>query len=211
MTRVLLVDDHAILRAGVRSLLSREDDISVVGEAATGREALNAVRSLSPHVVVMDIMLPDLNGIETARQLSRAGRCPRIVMLTAMVDRAYVESALAAGALGYVTKGSVTEELVRAVRAARQGSNYLCAEVAHLEIGGDGHGGLGSDGNPLTPREREVLQLVAEGLTTAAIAQRMFISVKTVEAHRRNIVRKLGLRTVAELTKYAVRHGISPA
>lgn len=210
--RVLLVDDHQMMRQGLRALLSAETDIEIVGEAADGRTALDLVRTLLPDVVVMDIGMPDLNGIEATRQIRTQHPKVRVVALSTHTDKRYVHHMLAAGACGYVLKIAAHGELVRAVRAASLGRTYLSAEIAGsvVERSTRAHaGGDVSAYSTLGAREREVLQLVAEGKTSAETAKEMHISVKTVETHRRNIAQKLGLRGTAELTKYAIREGLT--
>lgn len=210
--RVLLVDDHQMMRQGLRALLSAETDIEIAGEAADGRTALDLVRTLLPDVVVMDIGMPELNGIEATRQIRTQHPKVRVVALSTHTDKRYVHHMLAAGACGYVLKIAAHGELVRAVRAASLGRTYLSAEIAGsvVERSTRAHdGGDVSAYSTLGAREREVLQLVAEGKTSAETAKEMHISVKTVETHRRNIAQKLGLRGTAELTKYAIREGLT--
>jgi two-component system NarL family response regulator len=209
--RILLADDHGIMRAGLRAILALEDDLEVVGEANDGRALLTLARLARPDVVVMDVGMPELNGIEATRRLRELQPATRVLALSTHSDRQYVLAMLEAGAGGYVVKEAAAEELVRAIRAVERGQTYLCAEVA---------GGVVAHAitptaapNPatelLTEREREVLQLVAEGHTTQQIAGRLHIAVKTVEAHRRNIMKALGLHSVADLTRFAVRHGLT--
>lgn len=206
--RVLLADDHRVLREALRLSLLREPDLDVVAEAGTAHEALALARSTTPDVVVLDIGLPDLSGIEVAARLHRMEPAPRVVALSAHTDKRFVAEMLRAGAEAYVTKASAGSELVRAIRTVAAGGNYLCPEVADalvLEVRG-----LAGEGGPppLGRREREVLRLVAEGLRSSEIAERLHISPATVEAHRRNLMRKLDLHSVAELTRYAIREGI---
>ncbi|MBI5257898.1 MAG: response regulator transcription factor [Burkholderiales bacterium] len=207
-TRVLLTDDHRVLREALRLTLEREPDLAVVGEAGTAREALDLARITQPDVVVLDIGLPDLSGIEVATRLRQWQPAPRIVALSAHADKRFVAEMLRAGAEAYVTKSSAGSELVQAIRTVALGHSYLCPEVAGAMVsevrrqnGGEGPPQLGR-------REREVLRLVAEGLRTADIAERLHIAPATVEVHRRNIMRKLDLHSVAELTRHAIREGI---
>lgn len=207
--RVVLADDHRILREALRTLLSREPDIEIVGEAGTGADTLALWRSTRPDIVVLDIGLPDLSGIEVAARLSGGADPPRIVALSAHADKRFVTEILRAGASAYVTKSAAGNELVRAIRAVAAGGNYLCPEVAGALVAEVRDAVDSRNKARLGRREREVLRLVAEGARSADIATRLNISVATVEVHRRNIARKLELRTVAELTKYAIREGIA--
>lgn len=210
--RILLADDHELMRDGLRSVLEREPDLEVVGEAGSGREAVERVRELKPNLVLMDVAMADLNGIEATQQIH--AECPetKVVALSSHSDRRYVVSILRAGASGYVLKSDAYEELRRAVRAVIGGRSYLSVAVAggvleSLRAGGQ----EGSVYELLGPREREVLQLLAEGLSSPEIAGRLHISTSTVETHRRNLMRKLDLHSVAELTKYAIREGLTSA
>ena len=210
--RVLLIDDHKMMLAGLRALLAGVPDIEVVGEASDGRTALALVRTLSPDVVVMDIEMPELNGVEATRQIRAEHEHVKIVALSTHTDTSYVHHMLEAGASSYVLKISAHDELVRAVRAVSLGRVYLSPEVAGPVVERSTHahaGGEVSAYSTLGPREREVLQLVAEGKTSAETAKEMHISIKTVETHRRNIAQKLRLHGTAELTKYAVREGLT--
>jgi len=210
--RVLLVDDHQMMRQGLAALLSAVADIEIVGEAADGRTALDLVRTLQPDVVVMDVGMPELNGIEATRRIRVEHEGVRVIALSTHTDKRYVHHMLAAGACGYVLKIAAHDELVRAVRAASLGRTYLSAEIAGSVVARStsAHGGKEvSAYSTLGAREREVLQLVAEGRTSAETAKEMHISIKTVETHRRNIAQKLGLRGTAELTKYAIREGLT--
>jgi len=210
--RVLLVDDHRMLREGLRSLLAEVPDIEVVGEASDGREAVDLVRTLLPHVVVMDVGMPELNGVDATRRIRTEYPRVKVIALSTHTDRRYVHHMLEAGATGYVLKISAHEDILRAIRAASAGKTYLSPEIAGavVERSTSAHDGSGiSAYSSLGPREREVLQLVAEGKTSGETAKQMHISIKTVETHRRNIVQKLGLHGTAELTKYAIREGLT--
>lgn len=208
--RVLLVDDHRIVREGLRAILERDAWCTVVGEAGSGREAVRLARTLKPDVVVMDVAMSDLNGIEATRQILASAPHTRVVALSSHSDRRYVKAILGAGACAYVLKASAYDELRRAVEAAAHGKKYLCADITDVVIESAlAEGGGGSAYERLAPREIEVLQLLAEGLTSSQIAVRLCVATTTVETHRRNLMRKLDLHSVAELTKYAVREGVS--
>jgi DNA-binding NarL/FixJ family response regulator len=210
--RVLLVDDHRLMLEGLRALIDASTDVTVVGEATDGRMALDLVRKLAPDVVVMDIGMPELNGVEATRAIRAEHERVRVVALTTHADKRYVHHMLAAGASGYVLKMAAYDELLRAVRAASIGRTYLSPEIAGDVVErstSPNRPGAVTAFTSLGAREREVLQLVAEGRTSAETAKSMHISIKTVETHRRNIARKLGLHGTAELTKYAVREGLT--
>jgi len=208
--RILLADDHRLMREGLRSLLEREPDMQVVAEAHDGRSALKLTGELAPSVVVMDVAMPDLNGAEATRRLCRQYPGVRVVALSMHADRRHVAHMLDAGASAYVLKDCAFEELATAIRTAADGHVYLSPRAAGVVVRNFVRGGGASPGvGRLTPREREVLQLLAEGNSTKQIALTLGVSVKTVETHRRNVMRKLGVRSVAELTKYALREGLT--
>jgi len=214
--RVLLVDDHKIVRDGLRSMLAKQMDIEVVGEADNGRDAITATRENRPDVVIMDIGMRELNGIDATRQLVAEFPTVRVVALSMHSDRRYVSEMLAAGATGYLLKDSAFDELTTAIRAAAEGRIFLSQGVAGVVIddyvrrlsGGDSEAAQ-STGRALSAREREVLQLIAEGASTKEIAARLHLSVKTIETHRRQIMDKLGIFNIAGLIKYAVREGLA--
>ena len=210
--RVLLVDDHEVVRKGLRALLETKPDVEVVGEAEDGRTAVQLAVEQRPDVVVMDVALPDLNGPGATRQI--VAQCPgvRVLALSMHADSRFVSEMLAAGASGYVLKTCKVDELVKAVSTVVAGQAYLSPEVAgpvvqgyvaHLSDNAESGTGVLSD------REREVLQLLAEGKSTKQIASRLDVSVRTVDSHRQHIMDKLDLHSVAELTKYAVRAGLT--
>src|SRR6267378_4114185 len=206
---VLLVEDHRLVREALRDTLAKEPDIQVIGEAGDANSAFESARSLKPDLVVLDIGLPDMNGIEVAAKLKeRAGVEPKIIALSAYADRRFVTEMLRAGASSYVTKSSAGTELVRAIRAVAAGETYICPEVAGALVSAMRDSPENGGTPPLTRRECEVLRLIAEGTRSPSIAGQLHITLGTVEVHRRNIMRKLGLRTVAELTRYAVREGL---
>lgn len=209
MISVLLVDDHRLVREALRDALAKEPDIDVVGEAGDASTAFERARSLRPDIVVLDIGLPDMNGIEAATKLKEeVGVNAKIVALSAYSDRRFATEMLRAGAASYVTKSSVGAELIRAIRAVAGGQTYICPEVAGALVSGMRNGQERNETPRLSRREREVLRLIAEGTRSPSIAGQLHISLGTVEVHRRNIMRKLGLRTVADLTRYAVREGL---
>jgi DNA-binding NarL/FixJ family response regulator len=200
------------MRQGLSSLLTDQPDVEVVGDTGDGRTAIDMVRTHSPDVVVMDVGMPELNGIDATRRIRVEYPRTRVIALSTHTDGRYVQHMLEAGACGYVLKIAAYDELLRAVRAASVGRTYLSSQIAGgvVETALQGRTGVdGTAGVKLGTREREVLQLVAEGKTSAEAAKAMHISVKTVETHRRNIVAKLGLHGTAELTKYAIREGLT--
>jgi DNA-binding NarL/FixJ family response regulator len=211
MVRILIADDHRLFREGLRSLLGREPTFEVVGEAANGREALARAREMAPDIVLMDMAMPGLNGVEAIRRLREEQPRCRVLAVSMHSSHSYVLRALQAGAAGYVLKDAAYLELTRAIHSVLHGGVYLSPEVAgelveeHLQHLAAHH----PPRETLTPREREVLQLMAEGAGTREIAKMLGVSVKTVETHRRNIMHKLDLHSVAELTKFAVREGLT--
>ena len=210
--RVLLADDHQLLRQGMRSLLANDARIEVIGEAENGRSAVELARQLVPDVVVMDISMPDLNGIDATRQIRKRSPGIQVLALSAHADRQFVAQVLAAGASGYLLKDCAFDELCRAVSAVAKKQVYLSPAVAGDVVDvylGQAAQSAGGGPGPLTSRQREVLQLVAEGLNTKRIAARLHVSVKTVETHRAQVMQKLDCQSVAELTKYAIREGIT--
>jgi two-component system NarL family response regulator len=207
-TRVLLVEDHRMVREALSEVLARVPDIEVVGEAGNAQDALSQAALLNPDVVVLDIRLPDLNGIEVAARLRDAGSVAKVVALSAFADKRFVTAMLRSGASAYVTKSAAGTELVRAIRAVAAGQGYFSPEIAAALVTEVRERPLAGEPPALGRREREVLRLIAEGMRSPAIAEQLHVSVATIEVHRRNIMRKLGLRTVADLTKHAIREGI---
>jgi len=214
-TKVLLVDDHAIVREGVRMILSKEADIDVVGEAADGAQALDIVSKFRPQVVIMDISMPGMGGIEATHRIRTQYPEIQVLALTMHEDESYVFQLLRAGAAGYVLKRAAAQDLVQAVRAAAKGEAFLYPSVARkvvedylrrVETGEDRER---YDG--LTAREKEILTLIAQGLSNQQIAEKLYISIKTVQTHRAHILEKLGLHDRTELVRYAIRKGLIEA
>lgn len=210
--RILLADDHKITRQGLRSLLEKQQDMEVVGEAEDGRTTVRLVGELSPNVVIMDVTMPDLNGVEATRQIVGQSPDVKIIALSMHSDALFVTEMLRSGASGYLLKDCAFEELSRAIHAVVAGKTYLSPSVSGVVVDDYLHRlskADFSDSQVLTDREREVLQLLAEGKSTKRIALKLHISVKTVETHRRQMMNKLDIHTVAELTKYAIRKGLT--
>ena len=207
MIRLLLVDDHKIVREALCSVLEREPDIAVVGQAGDGETALALVAELMPQVVLMDIAMPGISGIEVTRQIVAEFAGVNVLALSTYFDRRIVTQMLEAGAGGFVNKAAGRDELLQGIRAVAAGKPYLCQEIASMLVKPRGGGAE----TQLGRREIEVLQLLVDGSTSAEIADRLHIATSTVEVHRRNIMRKLDLHSVAELTKYAIRQGLISA
>ncbi len=208
--RVLVVDDHAIVRQGVTMVLETDAELEVVAEAASGEEAIEAVRELQPDVVVMDVGMPGLSGFEATRRIRESHPDVNVLALTVHDDEAYVFQMLQAGAVGYVLKRAGAQDVIRAVKAAHRGEALLHPTVANLLIrdylARAERGEAAVD--EISDREREILKLIAEGRTSKEIAEMLYLSVKTVQAHRANLMRKLGLHDRVELVKYAIRKGL---
>jgi two-component system response regulator NreC len=212
--RLLLVDDHAVVRSGLRMMLENEADTEIVGEASSAAEAIEAATRLKPNVILMDIGLPDLSGIDATREIKKRVSEVSIVALTIHEDEEYFFKMLEAGASGYVPKRAAPEELLTAIRVAATGQVYLYPSLAKLLVRDFLDGGRASNEEPaseLTDREQEVLTFLAEGVSNEEIAASLVISPKTVARHRENIMRKLNLHSRAELVRYAIRKGIIKA
>ncbi|OGA18093.1 MAG: DNA-binding response regulator [Betaproteobacteria bacterium RIFCSPLOWO2_12_FULL_63_13] len=209
--RIVLADDHKMILAALRSLLEKENDIAVVGDAADGTALLELVERTAPDIAVVDIGMPGINGIEATRRLLAARPLLKVIALSAYTDKRFVLEMMEAGARGYLVKASAGEELPRAIRTIAQGQTYLSPEVAGAVVDeARGHGSIaGHAPAKLGPRERQVLTLLADGNSSSEIGAQLHISVSTVEVHRRNIMRKLNLHGIAELTKYAIREGLT--
>lgn len=212
--RILLADDHAVLRSGLKALLEMEPDLEVVGEAATGEEAVERVRELKPDVVVMDLSMPGAGGLEATRQIAAMGLDTRILVLTLHAEEEYLLPVLEAGGSGYVTKSSADEELIQAIRTVARGDVFIYPSAARLLLQRYKVVESSKDRPPverLTEREREVLTLTAEGYSSSEIGSRLYISPKTVETYRARIMQKLGLTHRSELVRFALRTGLLKA
>jgi DNA-binding NarL/FixJ family response regulator len=212
MIHVILAEDHHLVRQGIRSLLEDAPDITVVAEAENGHEAVHLVRELKPDVLITDINMPRLNGIQAAEQIRELGLVTRVVILSMHSDPTLIRQALRCGVKGYLLKHSLTDELLLGVRAAARGETFLCPGIADLVIADflttltQPESANGYD--RLSPREREILKLVAEGYTNKAIAEAIQVSIKTVEKHRSNLMAKLNVQDLAGLIRMALKHGL---
>lgn len=211
MTSVLLAEDHVMVRAGLRALLERAKDIKVVGEASNGQEAIDLTVKLKPDVLVMDIMMPRMNGIQAAEQIRKMKLPVNILYVSMYSDEGLVRQALQSGAKGYVLKTSAGDELLQAVRAISRNETYLSAAISSIMMEGALRPNIGDSSNPLdvlSPREKEILQLIAEEHTSGEIGGILFITEKTVEKHRANMMDKLQVRNLAGLVRLAIKHGL---
>ena len=216
MIRVIIADDHTIVREGIRMILNRVPEVTVVAEASNGREAVALVNELKPDVVVMDVIMPELDGIEAAGIIKRENPDTEIIALSMYSDRCFISEMLKAGARGFLLKDCASTELAEALYAVRNGDVYLGPSVSEIvaklyvdAVHGLGRNGEG-DGAELSPRESEIAKMLAEGRTNAEIAGMLHVSVKTVGTHRQNLMKKIGVRNIAELTKYAISRGLIP-
>jgi two-component system response regulator NreC len=213
MTEIVIVDDHAVVRQSLKKLLELEGDFRVVGEAGDGLEALRIIEQLRPDIAVIDLMMNGMNGIEVTRQVVKSAPKTGVVMLSMYGNEGYVYEALKAGARAYVLKESTSDQLVKAIREAAVGHRYLCPPLSERVIDNYAKKAEAAGASPhdtLTNREREVLYMAAQGLTNIEIANRLFISRRTVEVHRSSMMQKLGLSTQTDLIRYALQHGILP-
>lgn len=210
--RLLVADDHKIFRQGIKKLLDEESDLSIVGEAADGREAVQKATELKPDVILMDIAMANLNGLEATKKIKKVLPSARVIMLTMHKNEEYILQSFQAGASGYILKEGAVEELVSAIRSIYQDKSFLSPTISKTLI--DAYlrkmetGKTETPFDLLTDREREVLQLIAEGYTNREVAKALFISVKTVEAHRAHIMQKLNIHDIAKLVKYAIQKGL---
>ncbi len=209
--RIVLADDHRMLLDALIAVLAHEQDLQVVGAVSDGPATLKLVQEVEPDVLVLDISMPGINGVDVARQLHKSHPGIKVLALSAYLDKRFVQEMLQAGAMGYVTKTAALTDLPRAIRAVAGGQNFLSAEITAAVVSEIAPQGTSATPplSALSPREREVLRLVADGVRTAEIARRLGITKATIEVHRRNVMHKLELRTVAQLTKYAVREGLT--
>jgi two-component system response regulator NreC len=211
--KILLADDHKLIREGLRLLLEKLGRITIVGEADNGISAVRLARDLKPDLVLMDIAMPDLNGIEATRRIRAEAPGVKVIALSMHTDKRFVRHMFAAGAAGYVLKGSAFEEVSLAIKAVAMGRLYISPKITDqvvAEYVKQLAKPLAGEESPLSGREREVLQMLAEGKSSRKIAERLHVSVTTVDTHRKHIMDKLGFRSIAELTKYAVREGLTP-
>lgn len=211
-TKVLLVDDHEIMREGISALLRRYSEFEVVGQAADGRQALEMVSQLEPDIIIMDVGMPNLNGVDATKQLLSINPRLKVMALSTHSDGAVVAKMIKAGAMGYILKESAFEELIEGLNTLLDGRTFLCNKISKVvfsEYIGMVSNSKTINGDGLTGREREVLQLVAEGHTTKEIAEILNLSTKTIDSHREHIMEKLGIRNIAGLTKYAIREGMT--
>lgn len=210
-TSILIADDHEIVRKGLRSILEKREDFEIVGEATNGRDAVRLAVEHKPDVVLMDLSMPELNGMEALGQIVKQSPRTEILVLTMHESEELIRDVLDAGARGYVLKSDAAKQLLPAVDALREGKPYLTSRASEIVLDGFLSGGGDAPSEPrrqLTPREREIVQLIAEGKSNKEVAAALNISVKTAETHRTNIMRKLGMHSVSELVRYAVRNHI---
>lgn len=213
MVRILLADDHDVVRRGLKALLQNRADWEVCGEAVSGREAVDLARELQPDIAIIDLMMPDLNGLETTRQLRKASERTQVLVFTMHRDESLLHEVLEAGARGYLLKTDAELQIVNAVETLLRHQPYFSPQVSETVLEGFLRSGRqvseGAIASRLTPREREVIQLLAEGHRNKKIAQKLGISIKTVETHRTTLMRKIGVKSIVELVRYAVRNHLT--
>ncbi|HOW45100.1 MAG TPA: response regulator transcription factor [Candidatus Aminicenantes bacterium] len=207
--RIIIADDHKIMRDGLRNMLDKETGMEVVAEAKNGREALRLAEQLRPDILIMDISMDDLNGIDATRALIAKGLGTKVIALSMHADKRFVAGMFEAGAMAYLLKDCSYDELLQAVRQVLAGRTYLCSMISGVVIRDYIQRMRRNETSVLSPREKEILQLMAEGSTTKRIADQLKVSVKTVETHRQHIMEKLNIFSIAELTKYAIKEGIT--
>jgi two-component system response regulator NreC len=206
--RAVVVDDHAVVRSGIKLLLDREEDIEVVGEAGNAKDAVFRARAMKPDVILLDLVMPGESGIEVLPRLLKEAPETKVLVLSMQDDPSYVREAFAAGASGYVLKEAADEEVVGAVREIANGGRYVHPALGARMVAAEAEARAAAESDPLSEREREVLRLLALGHTNQEIAKLLFISVRTAETHRAHIMQKLGLQTRAELVRHAIAHGL---
>lgn len=210
---IVIADDHQIMRQGLRAVLEKDDQLVVVGEASNGRDTVNLVRKIEPNLVVMDISMPDLNGIDATHRIVSLSSNTRVLGLSAYSDEHRVRNMLQAGANGYLLKECAATEIIQAIHTINSGQKYISPSIMGIVVGDYVANRSGDEPKAVTlsRRERDVLQLIAEGNSTTVIAEKLHIGVKTVESHRKRLMDKLNIRNVANLTKYAIREGLTSA
>jgi DNA-binding NarL/FixJ family response regulator len=208
-TRIILADDHAMMREGLRSILENELHLNVIAQAANGRTAVELAKQHKPDLIIMDISMPDMNGIEATRQILQDIPGTKIIALSMHTDKRFVGEMLSAGASGYLLKQSATDELQQALESVLSGKTYISPEIAGAVVQEFVRMKKNAESVELTPKERQVLQLIAEGISTKEIAAKLNLSVPTIDTHRQHIMAKLNIHSIAELTKYAIRTGLT--
>lgn len=207
--KIIIADDHKIMRDGLRNMLEKESGLEVVAEAKNGREAIQLTEQLRPDIVIMDISMDDLNGMDATRTIVGKGWGTKVIALSMHADKRFVAGMFEAGAMAYLLKDCAYNELIQAIRQTVSGRTYLCSMISGVVIRDYIQRMRKSEASLLSPREKEILQLLAEGSTTKRIADQLKVSVKTVETHRQHVMEKLNIFSIAELTKYAIKEGIT--
>lgn len=206
--KILLADDHKILRDGLKNVIEKNAGMRVIGEAENGRQAMKLCRKLEPDIVVMDVAMPGLNGIEATSQIVAENEDCKVIALSMYSDKRFVKGMLKAGAFGYILKDAASEELIHAIKSVSANQKYLCQKISGIVLN-ELLNNMEQDESKLSQREREILQLIAEGKSSKEIGEILFLSSKTVDSHRKNIMDKLELHTLPDLTKYAIRSGLT--